>query len=94
MVSETAKKRTVESLKKKVGQVVSISGDKSIRVDIMNRVKHRVYKKYILRRTRLAVHDENNVAKVGDTVEIVSTKPMSKTKSHRLLRVVKSADAE
>ena len=94
MVSETAKKRTVETLNKKVGKVVSISGNKSIRVDIMDRIKHRVYKKYILRRTRLIVHDEQNVAKVGDLVEIVSTRPLSKTKSHRLLRVLRSEEIE
>jgi len=94
MVSETAKKRTAESLKKKAGQVASISGNKSIRVDIMNKVKHPVYKKYVLKRTRLVVHDEHNAAKVGDLVEIISTRPLSKTKAHRLLRVVKTEGTE
>jgi len=94
MVSETVNKRTVENLKTKVGQVISISGNKSIRVEIMNKVKHRVYKKYILRRTKLVVHDEHNTAGVGDLVEIVSTRPLSKTKAHRLLRVIKAAETE
>ena len=94
MVSETANKRTEQSLKIKAGQVVSISGDKSICVDIMNKVKHPVYKKYVFRRTRLAVHDEHNAARVGDMVEIISTRPLSKTKAHRLLRVVKTQETE
>ena len=94
MVSETANKRNVENLKTKVGEVVSISGEKTIRVNITNRIKHRTYKKYVLRRTSLMVHDEHSVAKVGDVVEIVSTRPLSKNKAHRLLRIVKSAETE
>ena len=73
------------------GEVVSRSGDKSIRIVLNYRVKHPVYGKYINRRTKLGVHDEKNEAQVGDVVEVVECRPMSKTKSWRLLRVVQKA---
>lgn len=73
------------------GTVRSISGDKTINVQVDNLVKHRLYGKFIRRRTRLAVHDEKMQAKVGDIVEIVPCRPLSKTKAHRLTRVIKSA---
>ena len=73
------------------GTVRSVSGNKTVNVQVDNLVKHRLYGKYIRRRTRLAVHDENMQAKVGDIVEIVPCRPMSKTKAHRLVKVVKTA---
>jgi small subunit ribosomal protein S17 len=76
------------------GQVVSRSGDKSIRVCIDYKVKHPKYNKYIRRSTKLGVHDEANVAKVGDVVEISECRPMSKTKSWRLVRVLQQAVVE
>jgi len=86
---ESAKKRKLER-----AVVVSKSGDKSIKVQIDYRVKHPYYGKYISRRTRLGVHDENNLAAVGDTVEIVECRPMSKTKSWRLVEVVEKGIVE
>lgn len=74
----------------KVGFVDSDARDKTRRVVIAYRAKHPKYGKYVSKRTRLHVHDENNESKVGDTVEIVQCRPMSKTKTWRLLRVVKS----
>ncbi len=71
--------------------VTSKSGDKSLRVTIDYKVKHPKYNKYIRRRTRLAVHDERNVAGVGDTVEIVESRPYSKTKSWRVVQLVQKA---
>jgi small subunit ribosomal protein S17 len=73
------------------GEVVSRSGDKSIRIVLNYKVKHPVYGKYMNRRTKLGVHDEKNEAKVGDVVEVVECRPMSKTKSWRLLKVVQKA---
>jgi small subunit ribosomal protein S17 len=73
------------------GTVVSRSGDKSIRVTLNYRIKHPVYGKYINRRTKLGVHDDKNQASVGDVVEIIECRPMSKTKSWRLLKIVKKA---
>ncbi len=73
------------------GVVVSRSGDKSIRVIIEWMTRHPKYGKYIRRTTKLGVHDENNIAGVGDKVEITECRPMSKTKSWRVLRVVEKA---
>ncbi len=74
----------------KIGVVDSDARDKSRRVVIAYRAKHPKYGKYVSKRTRLHVHDENNESKVGDTVEIIECRPMSKTKKWKLLRVVKS----
>jgi small subunit ribosomal protein S17 len=79
--------KTIKNVKRAV--VVSKSGDKSITVQIDYKVKHPMYGKYIKRRTKLGVHDENNVAGVGDTVDIVECRPISKSKSFRLVSVVK-----
>jgi len=74
-----------------VGTVVSRSGNKSIKVAIDYLVKHPKYGKYVRRRTKLGVHDEHNKAAVGDTVEIAESRPYSKTKSWRLVRIVEKA---
>jgi small subunit ribosomal protein S17 len=63
--------------------------NKTRRVEIPRLVKHKRYGKYIKRRTICKVHDENNESHTGDTVEIMETRPLSKTKSWRLLRVVR-----
>ena len=68
--------------------VVSKSGNKSVKVAIDYKVKHPKYGKYIRRRTTLAVHDEHNKSAVGDIVEIVESRPYSKTKSWRLVKVL------
>ncbi len=73
------------------GVVKSISGKKSIRVEIQYRIKHPKYNKYIRRRTRLGVHDEHELAGLGDTVEIAECRPMSKTKSWRVVKVAQKA---
>jgi small subunit ribosomal protein S17 len=73
------------------GVVVSRSGDKSIRVIIEWLTKHPKYGKYLKRTTKLGVHDEKNMAAVGDKVDITPCRPMSKTKSWRVIRVVEKA---
>jgi len=73
------------------GTVSSNSGIKSIRVTIDYKVKHPKYGKYIRRRTKLAVHDELNQCGVGDVVEIAESRPYSKTKSWRVVRVMQKA---
>ena len=85
---------SVKELKKRRGVVVSKSGDKSIKVQIDYTVKHPVYGKYIKRRTRLGVHDEGNEAGIGDVVDITECRPISKSKSHRLVKVVQKAIVE
>jgi small subunit ribosomal protein S17 len=93
MAEETTSKETQGAavrLQKRVAQVVSTYGDKTIRVMIDNLVKHPKYGKFMHRRTKLAVHDPENVAKLGDIVEIVPCRRISKSKSWRLSRVVRS----
>ena len=65
--------------------------DKSATVVIERRVKHPIYGKFIKRSTKLHVHDENNECGMGDTVMIEQCRPMSKTKSWRLVKVVEKA---
>jgi small subunit ribosomal protein S17 len=74
-----------------VGVVTSDKMDKTRRVEIPRLVKHVRYGKYIRRRTICKVHDQNNESHTGDTVEIMETRPLSKTKNWRLLRVVTKA---
>ena len=78
-----------------VGVVTSDKMNKTRRVEIPRLVKHQRYGKYIKRRTICHVHDEQNESRQGDTVEIMETRPLSKTKHWRLVRVVtKSAQAQ
>ena len=75
-------------LRLRQGIVAGASADKTIRVNITYQTKHPKYGKYINRSTNLQAHDENNEAKVGDTVEIAECRPLSKHKHHRLVRIV------
>lgn len=75
------------------GTVVSDKMDKSITVLIERRVKHPIYGKYMTRSTKLHVHDENNECRIGDKVEIVECRPVSKTKAWNLVRVIERATA-
>ncbi|HSH84022.1 MAG TPA: 30S ribosomal protein S17 [Guyparkeria sp.] len=75
------------------GVVVSDKGDKSITVAVERRVQHSLYGKYLTRTSKLRVHDEENSCRQGDRVEIRETRPISKTKSWTLVRVlVRSAE--
>ncbi|MCH2132390.1 MAG: 30S ribosomal protein S17 [Phycisphaerales bacterium] len=84
-ISDTAARR--------VGIVESNKRDKSCTVSINYLVKHAKYGKYVRKRTRLHVHDEDNTAKAGDRIEIAECRPISKTKSWTLVRVVEAAPA-
>ena len=70
------------------GSVISARMDKSITVLVVRQFKHPLYKKYIRRSTRLHAHDESNHCKEGDTVLIEECRPLSKTKSWRVIRVL------
>jgi len=73
------------------GKVVSDKMDKSITVLVERRVKHPIYGKYIMRSTKLHAHDENNECNIGDVVTIQESRPLSKTKSWKLVKVVEKA---
>jgi small subunit ribosomal protein S17 len=75
----------------KVGVVTSDKMNKTRRVEIPRLDKHSRYGKYIRRRTICHVHDEQNESHTGDTVEIMETRPLSKTKFWRLIKVVRKA---
>ena len=77
--------------KTRVGMVVSDKMDKTIVVAIEDNVKHPVYGKIIKRTLKVHAHDENNECGVGDRVEIMETRPMSKTKRWRLVRIIEKA---
>ena len=74
--------------KTRVGKVVSDKMDKTVVVAIVDNVKHPLYKKTIKRTVQMKAHDEKNEAEVGDTVEIMETRPLSATKRWRLVRIV------
>jgi small subunit ribosomal protein S17 len=78
--------------RKLVGRVVSDKMDKSATVMIERKIRHPLYGKYIRRSTKLHVHDESNECKMGDTVTIEQCRPVSKTKSWRLVSVVERAE--
>ena len=77
--------------KTRVGIVVSDKMDKTIVVAIRDNVKHPLYKKIIKRTVRFKAHDENNTARIGDTVMIMETRPLSKDKNWRLVEIIEKA---
>ncbi|MCD7741602.1 MAG: 30S ribosomal protein S17 [Ruminococcus sp.] len=77
--------------KTRVGMVVSDKMDKTIVVAIEENVAHPLYKKIIKRTTKLKAHDENNECKIGDKVEVMETRPLSKDKRWRLVKVLEQA---
>jgi len=85
-MSEQAKIRRSVS-----GRVISNKMDKSITVEIERRVRHPLYGKFISRRTRLHAHDAENECGTGDLVQIEECRPISKTKSWRLVKVLEKA---
>jgi small subunit ribosomal protein S17 len=76
----------------KVGRVVSNKMDKTVVVVVENTVTHRLYQRYLKRTKKFHAHDAGNECAIGDTVEIVSTRPLSKTKHWRVRRIVKRAE--
>ena len=86
----------VEKKEKKniTGKVVSNSMEKTITVSIQRRLRHTLYNKYIYKTTKILVHDEEMVSKVGDIVSIQESKPISKNKSWILNKVIEASQAE
>lgn len=77
--------------KTQIGFVSSRSGDKSIKVTIAYKTPHPLYQKVVNRQTVLHVHDEKNETKVGDKVEVMETRPISRLKRWRVLNVIQKA---
>ncbi len=72
----------------RVGEVVSNKMDKTISVSVVRRVKHPVYKKFIMRTMKLMAHDEKNECNEGDRVKIMETRPLSRLKRWRLVEIL------
>jgi small subunit ribosomal protein S17 len=74
-----------------IGTVVSNKADKTVSVLVERLVKHQMYHKYIRRRTKFAAHDNHNDCQIGDKVLITETRPISKTKRWRVVKIVEKA---
>ncbi len=79
---------TTQNKRMKTGRVISNKADKSITVLLERQVKHPLYGKYIKRSTKVHVHDENNECGEGDMVSIAECRPVSKTKSWRVVEII------
>ncbi|RMG30027.1 MAG: 30S ribosomal protein S17 [Bacteroidetes bacterium] len=77
--------------KVRIGQVVSNKMDKSITVMVERRVKHPIYGKFVTKSSKFMAHDENNECGIGDTVQIMETRPLSKRKRWRLVKILEKA---
>ena len=87
--AETSSDRTRRKVR--TGVVVSEKMDKTVLVRIDRKVRHPLYKKTLARSNKLAAHDENNDARLGDTVRVMETRPISKTKRWRIVEIVERA---
>jgi small subunit ribosomal protein S17 len=73
------------------GTVISDKMDKTVVVEVKRRIKDPMYKKYVLKRKRFKAHDEKNQCSTGDRVEIIETRPLSRQKRWRVLRIIEKA---
>ena len=90
-MSEQMQERTRNARAVRTGEVVSAEGDKTLVVRVTRRVRHPLYDRFIKKSTRLHVHDEENSAGEGDTVRVVSTRPLSKLKRWRRDEIIERA---
>lgn len=77
--------------KQRIGVVASNKMDKSITVSVERRLKHPMYGKFVKKTSKFMVHDENNDCNIGDTVRIMETRPLSKSKRWRLVEIIERA---
>ena len=87
-MSEIANTEKRNLRKTKIGVVSSNKTDKTITVNVERKVKHPLYGKFVKKSNRFHAHDEKNECSIGDTVKIMETRPMSKTKRWRLVEVI------
>lgn len=90
-MSETTTESRRAGRKVREGVVVSSKMDKTIVVEVSDRVKHALYGKVMSQTSRLVAHDEQNQAGVGDRVRIMETRPLSATKRWRLIEIIEKA---
>ena len=82
---------TRNTRRERVGVVVSSSMEKSIVIAVKTKVKHPIYGKFVNKTSKFMAHDEENTCNVGDTVKIVETRPLSKSKRWRLVEIIERA---
>lgn len=86
---DSAKKTTHSGIRKtRIGKVLSNKMDKTIIVSEEKRIMHPIYKKYFKKTTKFAAHDAKNICDIGDTVKIMETRPLSRTKRWRLVEIL------
>lgn len=88
---EESAEQAVSRRKERVGTVVSDKQEKTIVVRVDRRMQHSLYRKVIIRSKKIHAHDEQNDARVGDTVRVIETRPLSKKKRWELVEVVQRA---
>jgi small subunit ribosomal protein S17 len=95
VVKPTPKKVAEDSArglrKTRIGKVLSNKMNKTVVVEIVNKIPHPIYGKVVVTTTKFKVHDEKNECGIGDTVEIMETRPLSRDKYFRLLRIIEKA---
>ena len=84
-------KKGISRRNEKVGQVVSTNMTKTIVVEVTRRVSHPLYRRVVQRRKRFYAHDEEGTARLGDTVRIIESRPLSRLKKWRMLEVLRRA---
>jgi len=77
--------------KERIGEVVSSKMNKSIIVAVKTKIKHPIYGKFVNKTSKFYAHDEENTCGMGDTVRIMETRPLSKTKKWRLVEIIERA---
>lgn len=82
---------TRNTRRERVGVVVSNSMEKSITIAVKQKIKHPIYGKFVNKTSKFMAHDEENTCKVGDTVKISETRPLSKNKRWRLVEIIERA---
>lgn len=87
----TAQQERINRRKVLVGIVTSTKMEKTITVNVETKTKHPLYKKLVIKHKKYHAHDEKQEAQVGDKVEIIETRPISKTKNFRLNRIIEKA---
>jgi small subunit ribosomal protein S17 len=90
-MSETIENAASASVRTLTGRVVSNRMDKTASISVERLVKHPLYGKYIRRTTKVLAHDENNECRIGDTVNIAETRPLSKRKAWKVVEIVERA---
>jgi small subunit ribosomal protein S17 len=91
-MSETIENAAATGVRTLTGRVVSNGMDKTAAIAVERVVKHALYGKYIRRTSKILAHDENNECRIGDTVNIVECRPLSKRKAWRVVEIVERAE--